>query len=89
MLKSMLVRDFKCFTLPADPNPIYRARKRPRRALILMEQGNIAGKGESISSKAINIIGNGLKQGLDKEKGEEFAENLALLYDYKITQLLG
>lgn len=52
-----------------------------RRALILMEQGNIAGKGENIS-KAINIIGNGLKQGLDKEKGEELAENLALLYDH-------
>lgn len=58
-----------------------------RRALILMEQGNIAGKGENIS-KAINIIGNGLKQGLDKEKGEDLAENLALLYDYMITQLL-
>ena len=58
-----------------------------RRALILMEQGNIAGKGENIS-KAINIIGNGLKQGLDKEKGGELAENLALLYDYMITQLL-
>ena len=52
-----------------------------------MGQGNIAGKGENIS-KAINIIGNGLKQGLDKEKGGELAENLELLYDYMVNQLL-
>ena len=63
-----------------------------RRALILMEQGNIAGKGENIS-KAINIIGNGLKQGLDKEKGGELSENLALLFLqdalYKISRARG
>ncbi|WP_323834495.1 flagellar export chaperone FliS [Photorhabdus africana] len=58
-----------------------------RRAIILMEQGNIAEKGAAIS-KAINIIDNGLKQGLDNEKGGELAHNLASLYDYMIQRLL-
>ncbi|KAA1336640.1 flagellar export chaperone FliS, partial [Escherichia coli] len=39
-----------------------------RRAIILMQQGNIPEKGLAIS-KAINIIDNGLKEGLDFEKG--------------------
>lgn len=38
------------------------------RARILMNQGNIAGKGLAIS-KAINIIDNGLKNGLNHEQG--------------------
>ncbi|KAA1189046.1 flagellar export chaperone FliS [Photorhabdus heterorhabditis] len=58
-----------------------------RRAIILMEQGNIAEKGAAIS-KAINIIDNGLKQGLDNEKGGELAHNLASLYDYMTQRLL-
>ncbi|MCT8352085.1 flagellar export chaperone FliS [Photorhabdus kayaii] len=58
-----------------------------RRAIILMEQGNIAEKGAAIS-KAINIIDNGLKQGLDNEKGGELARNLASLYDYMTQRLL-
>lgn len=58
-----------------------------RRALIFMEQGNIAAKGENIS-KAISIIGNGLKTGLDLEQGGEIAHNLASLYDYMVSQLL-
>ncbi|TDB49252.1 flagellar export chaperone FliS [Photorhabdus khanii] len=58
-----------------------------RRAIILMEQGNIAEKGSAIS-KAINIIDNGLKQGLDNEKGGELAHNLASLYDYMTQRLL-
>ncbi|MBS9431296.1 flagellar export chaperone FliS [Photorhabdus hainanensis] len=58
-----------------------------RRAIILMEQGNIAEKGAAIS-KAINIIDNGLKQGLDTEKGGELAHNLASLYDYMTQRLL-
>lgn len=52
-----------------------------------MEQGNIAEKGAAIS-KAINIIDNGLKQGLDNEKGGELAHNLASLYDYMTQRLL-
>ncbi|CAQ84703.1 MULTISPECIES: flagellar export chaperone FliS [Photorhabdus] len=58
-----------------------------RRAIILMEQGNIAEKGAAIS-KAINIIDNGLKQGLNNEKGGELAHNLASLYDYMTQRLL-
>ncbi|MEB7886153.1 flagellar export chaperone FliS [Serratia fonticola] len=57
------------------------------RARILMEQGNIAGKGLAIS-KAINIIDNGLKNGLNHEQGGEIADNLAALYDYMKRRLM-
>ncbi|BET97125.1 flagellar export chaperone FliS [Xenorhabdus taiwanensis] len=58
-----------------------------RRAIILMQQGNIPEKGLAIS-KAINIIDNGLKEGLDFEKGGEIAQNLFALYDYMGRRLL-
>lgn len=51
------------------------------------EQGNIAGRGSSIS-KAINIIANGLKSSLDVEQGGDLAERLAALYDYMASRLL-
>ena len=57
------------------------------RARILMNQGNIAGKGMAIS-KAINIIDNGLKNGLNHEQGGEIADNLAALYDYMKRRLM-
>ncbi|QXN61221.1 flagellar export chaperone FliS [Serratia sp. JSRIV002] len=57
------------------------------RARILMDQGNIAGKGLAIS-KAINIIDNGLKNGLNHEQGGEIADNLAALYDYMKRRLM-
>ncbi|PAA95535.1 flagellar export chaperone FliS [Serratia fonticola] len=57
------------------------------RARILMDQGNIAGKGLAIS-KAINIIDNGLKNGLNHEHGGEIADNLAALYDYMKRRLM-
>ncbi|AHG22069.1 flagellar protein FliS [Chania multitudinisentens RB-25] len=57
------------------------------RARILMNQGNIAGKGEAIS-KAINIIDNGLKNGLNHAQGGEIADNLAALYDYMKRRLM-
>lgn len=57
------------------------------RARILMSQGNIAGKGQAIS-KAINIIDNGLKSGLNHEQGGEIADNLAALYDYMKCRLM-
>lgn len=57
------------------------------RARILMQQGDIAGKGMALS-KAINIITNGLKVGLDMEQGGELAKNLADLYDYMTRRLL-
>ncbi|VTR43098.1 Flagellar protein fliS [Serratia fonticola] len=52
-----------------------------------MNQGNIAGKGLAIS-KAINIIDNGLKNGLNHEQGGEIADNLAALYDYMKRRLM-
>lgn len=52
-----------------------------------LRQGNIAAKGEAIS-KAISIIGSGLKASLDIEAGGDIADQLAALYDYMTTQLL-
>jgi len=52
-----------------------------------MQQQKIAAKGEAIS-KAIDIIGNGLKVSLDLEKGGEIAERLDALYDYLVLRLL-
>lgn len=57
------------------------------RARLFMQQGELAAKGEALS-KAINIIDNGLKAGLDNEKGGELAENLSSLYDYMIRRLM-
>lgn len=57
------------------------------RARLFMQQGELAAKGEALS-KAINIIDNGLKAGLDDEQGGEIAENLSSLYDYMIRQLM-
>ncbi|MBN8454886.1 flagellar export chaperone FliS [Accumulibacter sp.] len=52
-----------------------------------MQQQQIAAKGEAIS-KAIDIIGNGLKLSLDLEKGGEIAQRLDALYDYLVVRLL-
>lgn len=57
------------------------------RARILINQGNIAGKGQAIS-KAISIIDNGLRAGLNHEQGGDIADNLAALYDYMKRRLL-
>ena len=51
------------------------------RARLFMQQGDIV-------AKAINIIDNGLKAGLDQETGGEIATNLSSLYDYMIRRLL-
>ncbi|MEW5056367.1 MAG: flagellar export chaperone FliS [Cycloclasticus sp.] len=51
-----------------------------------MQQGNIAKKGEYISS-AISIV-EGLKASLDMEKGGEISQNLDALYEYINTVLL-
>ncbi|WP_291995038.1 flagellar export chaperone FliS [Candidatus Accumulibacter sp. ACC003] len=52
-----------------------------------MQQKQIAARGEAIS-KAIDIIGNGLKVSLDLEQGGELAERLDALYDYLVLRLL-
>ncbi|MCX8956300.1 flagellar export chaperone FliS [Erwinia psidii] len=57
------------------------------RARLFLLDGNIAGKGESLS-KAINIIENGLKKGLDENSGDTLADNLAALYRYMVQRLL-
>ena len=57
------------------------------RARLFMQDGNIEGKGSS-SSKAINIIEAGLKEGLAENCGDELADNLLDLYNYMTRRLL-
>ncbi|MDR7342844.1 MAG: flagellar export chaperone FliS [Pantoea sp.] len=58
-----------------------------KKAVILMDQGDIPGKGQALS-KAINIITNGLRAGLNHEAGGDIAANLDGLYDYMTRRLL-
>lgn len=58
-----------------------------KKAAILMEQGDIPGKGKALSH-AINLITNGLRAGLNHEVGGELAANLDGLYDYMTRRLL-
>ena len=57
------------------------------RARLFMQDGNIQGKGNSIS-KAINIIESGLKQGLDEQSADELTDNLLGLYAYMVRRLI-
>jgi flagellar protein FliS len=56
-----------------------------------MATGDMLAKGKAIS-KAINIVDNGLKAGLDARAagaaGTELVDNLTALYDYVIRRLL-
>jgi len=56
-------------------------------AMQFMENGDIAGKGNSIS-KAIAIIENGLRASLDKKAGGEIAISLDALYEYMNSRLV-
>lgn len=57
------------------------------RARLFLEQGDIPERGNALS-KAINIIDNGLKAGLDFNVDSELPKQLASLYDYMIRRLL-
>ncbi|WP_312739607.1 flagellar export chaperone FliS [Cedecea neteri] len=57
------------------------------RARLFLEQEQIPQKGEALS-KAINIIDNGLKAGLNMDVGGDLPVNLANLYDYMVRRLL-
>lgn len=57
------------------------------RARLFMQDGNLQGKGTSLS-KAINIIENGLKIGLDEDSSDELTKNLLALYAYMVRRLL-
>ncbi|EJF32849.1 flagellar export chaperone FliS [Enterobacter sp. Ap-916] len=57
------------------------------RARLFLEQEQIPQKGEALS-KAINIIDNGLKAGLNMDVGGDLPANLANLYDYMVRRLL-
>ncbi len=57
------------------------------RARLFMQDGNLEGKGLSLS-KAINIIENGLKIGLEEESKDELTRNMLALYAYMVRRLL-
>ncbi|MTD25568.1 flagellar export chaperone FliS [Erwinia sorbitola] len=57
------------------------------RARLFLQDGNTVKKGESLS-KAINIIENGLKLGLDEATEDELTQNLLGLYRYMVHRLL-
>ncbi|MFY0476479.1 flagellar export chaperone FliS [Achromobacter marplatensis] len=63
------------------------ARAAIGQARIHLNEGRIAERGAAIS-KAIKIVDEGLKTGLNMEAGGDIAANLALLYDYIIRSLL-
>lgn len=57
------------------------------RARLFLEQGDLVAKGEALS-RAISIIDNGLKAGLDMDVEGELPQNMASLYDYMVRRLL-
>ncbi|MCX5473738.1 flagellar export chaperone FliS [Alcaligenes sp. A-TC2] len=63
------------------------ARTAMLQARLHMEQGNIAGRGLSLS-KAIDIVDSGLKMAVDTEKGGELARNLVATYDLILHNLM-
>ncbi|ELY4438819.1 flagellar export chaperone FliS [Cronobacter dublinensis] len=57
------------------------------RARLFIEQGDTQAKGQALT-KAINIIDNGLKAGLNMDIGGDLPQNLASLYEYMVRRLL-
>lgn len=58
--------------------------KKANRAI---ERGDRASKNEALT-KAIELIGSGLRASLDLERGDDLAEDLDSLYDYMIRTLM-
>ncbi|MCT4706635.1 flagellar export chaperone FliS [Enterobacteriaceae bacterium H11S18] len=56
------------------------------RARLFLQDGNLEGKGLSLS-KAINIIDNGLKVGIDEASSDELTQNLLALYTYMVRRI--
>lgn len=56
------------------------------RARLFLQDGNLEGKGLSLS-KAINIIDNGLKVGIDETSSDELTQNLLALYSYMVRRI--
>lgn len=63
------------------------ARAAIGQARLHLQEGRITERGAAIS-KAIKIVDEGLKTGLNMEAGGEIAANLARLYDYIVRTLL-
>lgn len=57
------------------------------RARLFMQDNQLEGKGLSLS-KAITIIENGLKVGLDEASRDELTQNLIALYTYMVRRLI-
>lgn len=57
------------------------------KARLCIEQGKVAERGKMIS-RAINIIENGLRSALDRNKGIKLADDLDSLYEYLTRTLL-
>jgi flagellar protein FliS len=51
-----------------------------------LQRGDVSAKGVQIM-RAVRLLNEGLKAGLDKERGGALAERLASLYDYCIERL--
>ncbi|WP_343736935.1 flagellar export chaperone FliS [Achromobacter sp.] len=63
------------------------ARAAIGQARLHMQEGRVAERGTAIT-KAIKIVDEGLKMGLNMEAGGEIAANLSRLYDYIVRTLL-
>ena len=63
------------------------ARAAIGQARIHLQEGRVAERGAAIS-KAIKIVDEGLKTGLNMEAGGDVAANLSRLYDYIVRTLL-
>lgn len=76
----------------ADPHRLIMllfegAQAAMQKALVCLKQNDIPGKGLAIS-KAIDIIGSGLRASINMEAGSDLAEKLDALYDYMTNRLL-